>query len=155
MTLMGRLRAALWRLWSVIGARASDDDFSRELDAHVQLHVDENIARGMSPGAARREALMTLGGVEQTKALYRERRGIPAVEHLARDLRHAIRALAKRPILVATTTISIAVGVGINVAIYGAPTRLRRITYGRTSYVRTGLPASRQSRSGCGITMAV
>jgi predicted permease len=40
------------------------------------------------------------------------------LEHVIQDLRHAIRVLAKRPILLATTTISIGLGVGINVAVY-------------------------------------
>lgn len=47
------------------------DEYARavaaELDAHVALHTAENVRRGLSPSAARRDALLRLGGVQQTR----------------------------------------------------------------------------------------
>ena len=48
----------------------------------------------------------------------RDRIGLPRIEALLYDLRHAIRSLSRRKILVLTTTISIAFGVGVNIAAY-------------------------------------
>src|SRR6186997_3379951 len=55
------------------------------------------------------------------------------LEQLIQDLRYAIRVLAKRPILLASTTISIGLGVGINVAVHSVL---------RTVLFQTGLPAT-------------
>lgn len=47
------------------------DEYARavaaELDAHIALHTADNIRRGLSPALARRDALMQLGGVQQTR----------------------------------------------------------------------------------------
>ena len=54
-------------------------------------------ARGMSPDEARRQALIKLGGVEQTKERYRDRRGLPLVETALKDLRFALRLMRRSP----------------------------------------------------------
>jgi putative ABC transport system permease protein len=113
-----RLRAWLPRLASVFGASARHREIDDELAAHLELHVADEIAAGMAPAEARRRARLALGGIQQTKERVRDRAGLPQVESLLYDLRHAIRSLSRRKILVLTTTASIGFGVGVNIAAY-------------------------------------
>jgi len=60
------------------------EQMDRELDAefasHLELHIADNLRSGMTPEAARRDALLKLGGVEQTKEAVRDHRGISFLE---------------------------------------------------------------------------
>jgi predicted permease len=107
----GGWRSALLRLAAIFRKGPLDGDFAEELALHVALLTDENIARGMTPEEARRNALIELGGVEQTKELHRETRSLPFLESLRQDLRYALRTL-RRDLGFATFTILI-VGLGV------------------------------------------
>jgi predicted permease len=72
----------------------------------------------MPPWEARRDALLKLGGVEQTKEDYRERRGLPRLESLVQDLRYGLRILAKNPGFAAVAALTFALGIGANSAIF-------------------------------------
>jgi macrolide transport system ATP-binding/permease protein len=74
------VRAWMLRLFGVFGSNRSERDLSAELESHLQLHIDDNIKAGMTLPEARRRALIALGGVEQTKERYRDRRGLPMFE---------------------------------------------------------------------------
>jgi len=76
------LRALLLRFSGLFRKRESDQEIADELASHVQMHIEDNLRRGMNAQEARREALMKLGGVAQTEESYRERRGVPIVETL-------------------------------------------------------------------------
>src|SRR5579863_5041596 len=94
---MRRLRAWVSRLGELFGRQSREQEFSAEMDSHVQLHIEDNLRAGMSPAQARREAIMKLGGIEQTKENYRERRGLPLLEVFFQDLRFGARMLRKNP----------------------------------------------------------
>jgi MacB-like periplasmic core domain len=72
----------------------------------------------MSPAEARRAAVSTFGGVENVREEARDARGVAVVENIARDLRYTLRALLREPMLLAAATLSIALGVGGNIAVF-------------------------------------
>ncbi|MFI5184777.1 MAG: permease prefix domain 1-containing protein, partial [Vicinamibacteria bacterium] len=115
---MKGLRAFLVRLAGLLPNDRREREMADELEAHLQMHTDDNIRLGMTPEEARRLAVLKLGGVEATKEAYRDRRTIPILDHLLRDTRFAIRQLGKTPAFSATAVLVLALGMSASVAIF-------------------------------------
>ena len=115
---MRSLRAWLLRFFGVFASRRSERDLSAELQSHLQLHIDDNIKAGMSPDEAHRRALMALGGIEQTKERCRDRRSLPRLESLIRDLRYGVRTLSKSRGFALAGVLILGLGIGVNTAIF-------------------------------------
>ncbi|HWA96175.1 MAG TPA: ABC transporter permease [Terracidiphilus sp.] len=116
------LRSFLMRLRGTIGTH-HDDDFSTELESHIAHHVEDGVRAGLAPEEARRQALVRLGGAEQTRQAHRDRATLPWLETLARDLRSCMRSLRKQPTIAAVAILSIALGVGANATIFSMVSR--------------------------------
>jgi putative ABC transport system permease protein len=91
-----------------------DADFERELDAHLDLLTDENIARGMTRDEARQAALRRVGNRGSLRGRHRDVRGFPGLEALRQDTAFAVRLLIKNAGFSAAAIITIALGIGVN-----------------------------------------
>ena len=115
---MNQIRTLLSRLASLFRSRKLDAALDEEFRSHIDLATEENIHGGMSRQQARTAALRSFGGVTQTREAYRNQRGLPILEVLARDLAFAWRQLWKSPGFTLTCFLTLALGIGVNTAIF-------------------------------------
>src|SRR5436305_2044768 len=94
---MRQLRALLLRLFGLASGSRYRRELDEELTAHLQFHIDDNIAAGLTPEEAKRQARLALGGVEATCERVGEQRGFPLATWIAQDCRYRCAHSGARP----------------------------------------------------------
>src|SRR5579863_7024655 len=102
----------------LIDRTQKDRDFAAEIESHLAHEEDTNLAWGLSPEEARRQARLQFGNPRTDREREWRYRSVPWIEDLWRDFRFALRALKKTPGFVIIAVVVIAVGIGLNTAVF-------------------------------------
>ncbi len=117
------MRARWHRLWARVrapfAAPALDRDLEQELEGHLAASIDEHVRHGLPPDEARRRARVALGGRAGLRDAHRDVRGLPWLETLAQDARHALRAMRRDRAFSLFATIIVALGIGGGTMVFG------------------------------------
>jgi predicted permease len=101
--------------------RLDDEDFQDEIRAHLAIAADERMADGADERSAQLASLKDFGNVtlttEAARRVWRPR-WLDVVRDQLIDIRHAIRALAKKPAFSLTVVGVLTLGIGLNAAVF-------------------------------------
>jgi putative ABC transport system permease protein len=117
---MRKFRSFAQRLRGFFRLHRAEVEFDAEIESHISLHIDEGIRAGLTAEEARRQALIQLGGAEQTRQAHRDRRTLPWLETLLRDTHYGLRIMAHNPGFTAVAVLTLAIGIGASTAIFSA-----------------------------------
>ena len=115
MRLIAELRE---RLRALVQRAREDRELEEELRFHLEMEIEANLRRGLSPAEARRQAYLRLGGVTQVAEATRAARGVQRLEDLARDVRQGVRRLVREPGFSLPVVVTVALGIGVMTAVF-------------------------------------
>ncbi|WP_251106523.1 ABC transporter permease [Alloacidobacterium dinghuense] len=121
--LLGTIRS-FWTRVRFLFSRRATDEMDEELQFHIERQVEANVAAGMSPAEARRQALIAFGGVESAREGCNEARPGWFLDTLWQDVRYALRGFRRNLIFTITALATLMLGIGATTAVFSVVDRI-------------------------------
>ena len=99
-------------------------EIDEELQFHLEQQTQANVAAGMTPQEAHRQAVIALGGVERAKEQSHEQRPGFHIETFLQDTRYAFRGFGRSPVFTLTILTTLMLGIGATTAVFSIVDRI-------------------------------
>src|SRR4051794_39467035 len=97
---------------------AEQSELSDEIESYIAHEIDDNLAQGMSPVEARRQAHLKFGNPQRVKEEQWDWNTVHLFDNFGRDLRHAARTLWRDRSFGLVVLLVMAIGIGANTAMF-------------------------------------